>query len=485
MKLKVLFLCVHNSARSQMAEMWLKQIAGDLFDVKSAGLEPGALNPLAVEAMREVGIDMSRNQTRGVFDIFKSGELFHYVIAVCDAANAERCPIFPSITKRLNWSFPDPAQVRGSRGAQMEQIRVIRDAIRDRIEQWVAEVRSAHGCAASVIKSLEMNIDSPCRPYSRRRMSQYRRFDHRTAPMRSSHSHNCFGRRAMLLRGIALAAIGILVAGCPARKEIPDASVTGKVIIKGSNTFGEEVAPRLITEYTNEHPSVSFQVESKGSESGFAALLAGDCDIAATSRSASKAEQQQARGKGIELNDQVIGYYGVAVIVSAKNPVTKLTEAQVRDIFSGAIQTWKSVGGPETPIRLCIRDPLSATHLGFRELAMEKKPYAPSAQTFTNYADLVAAVAQDPNTIGYASMSLAERTGVKDLPINGMPPTVTSVNEDRYPYARTLHLYSNKAKETPAVKDFVRFVQSKRGQKILAEIDFVRRFEPRFDHSLD
>ncbi|ODU25201.1 MAG: arsenate reductase [Verrucomicrobia bacterium SCN 57-15] len=153
MKLKVLFLCVHNSARSQMAEMWLRQIAGDLFDVKSAGLEPGTLNPLAVEAMREVGIDMSRNQTRGVFDIFKSGELFHYVIAVCDAANAERCPIFPSITKRLNWSFPDPAQVRGSPAAQLEQIRLIRDAIREKIEKWVAEIRDADASEASATKS--------------------------------------------------------------------------------------------------------------------------------------------------------------------------------------------------------------------------------------------------------------------------------------------------------------------------------------------
>lgn len=100
-------------------------------------MEPGTLNPLAVEVIREVGLDMSHNTARGVFDLFKAGEMFHYVIAVCDRANAERCPIFPGIVQRMDWSFPDPALVTGSHEEKLRQVREIRDAIRGRIEGWI------------------------------------------------------------------------------------------------------------------------------------------------------------------------------------------------------------------------------------------------------------------------------------------------------------------------------------------------------------
>src|SRR5207249_3661322 len=89
MKKRVLFICIHNSARSQMAEAWLNQICGEYFEAQSAGLEPGALNPLAVEVMAEAEIDISKKKTQGVFDVFKSGQLFAYVITVCDETSAE------------------------------------------------------------------------------------------------------------------------------------------------------------------------------------------------------------------------------------------------------------------------------------------------------------------------------------------------------------------------------------------------------------
>ncbi len=104
-KIKVLFVCVHNSARSQMAEAFLNQLAGDKFKAESAGLEPGTLNPLVVEVMKEIGIDISHNQTKSAFDFFKQGRLFNFVITVCDSASAERCPIFPGVTQRLGWSL--------------------------------------------------------------------------------------------------------------------------------------------------------------------------------------------------------------------------------------------------------------------------------------------------------------------------------------------------------------------------------------------
>ena len=140
MKKKVLFVCIHNSARSQMAEAFLNQICGGEFEAHSAGLEPGKLNPVVVEAMREVGMDISGNRTKGVFDYVKAGTMFSHVITVCDEASAERCPIFVGITKRLHWSFPDPSAIQGTHDEKLAGTREIRDMIKAKIEAWCEEV---------------------------------------------------------------------------------------------------------------------------------------------------------------------------------------------------------------------------------------------------------------------------------------------------------------------------------------------------------
>ena len=137
---KVLFVCIHNSARSQMAEAFLNRICPEFFEAHSAGLEPGTLTPFVVEAMQEVGIDISANPTKSVFDMFRSGQLFSYVITVCDGASAERCPIFPGITQRLHWSFPDPSALTGTHEQRMERVREIRDIIREQVQQWCDQV---------------------------------------------------------------------------------------------------------------------------------------------------------------------------------------------------------------------------------------------------------------------------------------------------------------------------------------------------------
>jgi arsenate reductase (thioredoxin) len=140
-KIKVLFVCVHNSARSQMAEAFLNNLAGDTFEAQSAGLEPGALNPIAVEVMKEAGIDISNNRAKSVFGFYKNGDLFSYVITVCDGASAEQCPIFPNIlTRTMHWSFEDPSSFTGSHDERLERTRKVRDAIRDRIEIWIKEI---------------------------------------------------------------------------------------------------------------------------------------------------------------------------------------------------------------------------------------------------------------------------------------------------------------------------------------------------------
>ena len=125
MKRKILFICDHNSARSQIAAALMTKRCGAVYEAKSAGLEPGTLNPLAVEALREIGIDISQNKTQAVFDVWKSGELFEYVITVCSEADAEGCPIFPGPAKRLHWPFDDPSKLTGTHEEKMTGTRRI------------------------------------------------------------------------------------------------------------------------------------------------------------------------------------------------------------------------------------------------------------------------------------------------------------------------------------------------------------------------
>jgi arsenate reductase len=140
-KYKLLFVSIHNSARSQMAEAFLKKYGEDVFEAESAGLEPAPMNPNVVEVMSEVGIDLSRKGTQDVFDLFRRGRLYNVVVTVCDQASAERCPIFPGMIKRLAWSFPDPATFQGSHEEILEQTRAVRDEIESTVKDFASHAR--------------------------------------------------------------------------------------------------------------------------------------------------------------------------------------------------------------------------------------------------------------------------------------------------------------------------------------------------------
>ncbi len=135
MKKRVLILCTHNLARSQMAEGLLRHLAGDRFIVASAGTEQTRVHPLAIDAMREVGIDL-RGHTSKTFDAF-TGEQFDFVMTVCDRAN-ESCPIFPGATERIHWSFDDPSAATGTDEEKLRAFRVVRDAIEQRLRMFLA-----------------------------------------------------------------------------------------------------------------------------------------------------------------------------------------------------------------------------------------------------------------------------------------------------------------------------------------------------------
>jgi arsenate reductase (thioredoxin) len=131
---RVLFLCTHNSARSQMAEGFLRQLAGDRFEVASAGTEATRVHPLAIRAMRDVGVDISLHTSKTVDPLLDRP--WDYVITVCDSAN-ERCPLFPGRTTRLHWSFDDPSQATGTEDERLDTFRRVRNEIQTRLGAWL------------------------------------------------------------------------------------------------------------------------------------------------------------------------------------------------------------------------------------------------------------------------------------------------------------------------------------------------------------
>jgi arsenate reductase len=124
-----------------MAEAFLNALGGDKFSAESAGLEPGKLNPLVVKSMSEIGIDISKNKTKDVFDFFIDGKIFDYVITVCDEASEQRCPIFPGALKKMNWSIQDPSSFTGTEAEKLIKIAKVRNAIKLKVEEFIKSIK--------------------------------------------------------------------------------------------------------------------------------------------------------------------------------------------------------------------------------------------------------------------------------------------------------------------------------------------------------
>lgn len=138
-KKKVLFVCIHNSARSQMAEEILRKAAGDRFIVESAGIEPGQLNPIVVAALQEDGIDIIGKKTQAVEDLLQAKKVYDYVVTVCDEASAERCPVFPGGIK-LHWGFTDPSKFTGTAQEKLQKVRAVKQEIKNKIVSWLTSL---------------------------------------------------------------------------------------------------------------------------------------------------------------------------------------------------------------------------------------------------------------------------------------------------------------------------------------------------------
>ncbi|MCR4421221.1 MAG: arsenate reductase ArsC [Exilispira sp.] len=138
--IKILFVCIHNSARSQIAETFANFLGKGKLLAYSAGIEPGILNPYVVKAMKEIGLDISNNKTKGIDTFLKSNHSFDYVITVCDATSGERCPIFPGKVKRLHWEFDDPSAFKGTEEEIMVKVREVRDKIKENVVEFLNHI---------------------------------------------------------------------------------------------------------------------------------------------------------------------------------------------------------------------------------------------------------------------------------------------------------------------------------------------------------
>ena len=139
MKTKVLFVCIHNSARSQMAEEFLRLLGGEKFEVESAGFEATEVNSLVIQVMKEVGIDLTGKKTQSVFNLYKEGKFYGYVITVCNKAKEPDCPIFPGYPKRIHWDLENPEDFTGTEEEKMEKVRELRNKIKKQVQQFVNE----------------------------------------------------------------------------------------------------------------------------------------------------------------------------------------------------------------------------------------------------------------------------------------------------------------------------------------------------------
>ncbi len=279
------------------------------------------------------------------------------------------------------------------------------------------------------------------------------------------------------LLGIA-AAVALLAPASLARAE----DVKGSIQIKGSDTM-VNLCQAWAEAFMKKNPNVTVAVTGGGSGTGFAALIARSCDLAAASRAIKPQEIEQAKQKGFTPQEWRVALDGLAVVVHPSNPVKKLTIAQLRDLFTGKITNWSEVGGPNKKITLLSREVNSGTHVYFKENVLGNGPdgksleYSPDALLLPSSQAIADEVASNPGAIGYYGMGYLNPNNAavavaKDPAGPFVTPSEATVRSGEYPISRPLMFYSP-GEPTGAVKVFLDFVLSPDGQRIVHDTDFV------------
>src|SRR3954468_24233127 len=232
-----------------------------------------------------------------------------------------------------------------------------------------------------------------------------------------------------------------------------------RLVIKGSDTLGAKLVPQLAEQFKAQHPGTTFDIAAEGSTTGIAAIIDGTAQIGMSSRRAKPAEVGAASGKGVNLKPTIVAYDGIAVIVNSANAVKGLTKKQVEQIFTGEVADWSAVGGSGGKISIYTRNTSSGTYSVFKELAMKKRDYAGGSQKMAGNEQIAAEVGKNPNGVGYVGMAYDKAPGVKAVPIDGVVPSIQTVQGKSYPFARPTFYYTN-GDPGGLAKDFIDFTVS-------------------------
>lgn len=284
-------------------------------------------------------------------------------------------------------------------------------------------------------------------------------------------------KRILGMMCVAALAVSLVAGGCGRRK-----AGSESVQIKGSDTM-VNLVQAWAEEYMKRHKGASLAVTGGGSGTGIAALINGTTSIAESSRAIKPEEIEDAKSKGIEPKEYKVGFDGIAVVAHPDNPVASLTVAQLADIFTGRTTNWKDLGGNDEEIVVLSREVNSGTHVYFKEHVLNggdskgTEEFAPSALLMPSSQAIADEVAQNKSAIGYYGMGyISEKQKVilvaKDSSSEATEPTLENVLSGEYPISRPLFMYTN-GEPTGATKDFIDFVLSDDGQKIVKELDFV------------
>ncbi len=245
-----------------------------------------------------------------------------------------------------------------------------------------------------------------------------------------------------------------------------------RLVIKGSDTLGAKLVPQLAEEFKAQNPDATFDIAAEGSTTGIAAIIDGTAQLGMSSREAKPAESAAAKAKGVELKPVTVAYDGLGVIVNAANPIKGLTKKQVEQIFTGEITDWSALGGAGGKISIYTRNTSSGTYSDWKELAMNKRDYASSAQKMAGHEQIAAEVGKNANGIGYVGLAYMNAPGTKIVAIDGVMPTGDAVRNKSWIYARPTFYYTN-GEPSGIAKQFVDFTLSPAGQKIVDRVGFV------------
>jgi len=245
-----------------------------------------------------------------------------------------------------------------------------------------------------------------------------------------------------------------------------------RLVIKGSDTLGAKLVPQLAEAFKAKNPGTTFDIAAEGSTTGIAAIIDGTAQIGMSSRRAKPAEIGAASGKGVNMKPTIVAYDGLGVILNASNPIKGLTRKQVEQIFTGDVTDWSAVGGGSGKISIYTRNTSSGTYSDWKELAMKKRDYAPSAQKMAGHEQIAAEVGKNANGVGYVGLAYMKAGGIKVVPIDGQMPTQEAVIAKRWPYARPTFYYTN-GEPSGVARDFLQFTISPEGQKIVDRVGFV------------